>query len=1140
MHGVPPGDSLGALWHAYAPAAKGVVMRKGRRWAIIGVLALSLLAMLSAVKMLSAQVGTSAVLGYVYDASGAAVPNAKVALVSPAIGFERSTQSDNAGYFKFPNLLPGTYDLTVSQQGFKTYKAAGLVLQVDQQLEHNPALQIGTMAQEVTVSAAGVELLEVNTATTGQVITDATVTALPLNGRNFLQLASLGTGATPTVLQGSSSSFATDLTGRDASTVHLGGNREAATSYLIDGIEARNDRAGNLTFQISVDEIQEFKTQRNFFPAEYGFHPGIVNVATKAGANEFHGAAWEFLRNQNLDARNFFGSKVEPFHQNQFGATGGGRILKNKLFFFGDYEGFRKSLSAAASAIYPDTTQFSGDLSDLSVFGNAPLYDPATFDPASGTRQQFSGNMIPQGKINPLSVKTIQLLFPKVATPPTGAPNLFGFPQTTQTDNQFTVRLDGQDANTFGKRTQMFGRFSYVNSLVLSAGLAPFQGLQRFQNARNFVYQANTSLSPSTVNLFRIGYQRDFSPFAYQSPLGSQSAAAALGLANTTTDPRDFFGPNFSMAGFSGTGGGFNLQTITNRYIIADNLTHIIGEHTLKGGLEFRFTRLMEETSTFANGSLTYTGQLTAQTEKDPATGAITTVPGTGSPIADFLLGLPSSGLAAFGSTLNHFHYREYAFFFQDDWKARPDLTFQLGLRYEHPTPPASEEKRVYLFDPKTGTLKFPALHETPSGVYTNGKKQFAPRVGVAWVPGFDKNSVLRAGFGISFDQTQFNELQFESFGTPFFNLQNIVQPVSNPVPQWVIGQNVFPDVAVPLIAPGFVPPNGSGPFSTEAVMKTPTVYQWTLDVERSLAKNWVLEIGYAGSTGKHLSRRYDADQCSVPTSLICDPAARPFPNLSELFLTTNGAKSNMHSLNVRGERRFANGLSWLVAYRWTKSLDTDSGASWASPTQRTACLNCDYGPSDFDIRHRFVSSTVWDIPLGRGKRFLSSLNRLADLAAGGWSLSAITTFQTGPWGNIFGSNATGDSGLNAHRGDCDLIGHNSIYAPGDLRSNGILWLNPANFGNPATGFFGNCGRGVFGGPGLNNWDIGVLKDFRVSERLRVEFRSEFFNAFNHAQFDLPSTGAVGTGSQVNNPGFGRITSAERPRVIQFGLKIYY
>jgi hypothetical protein len=985
-----------------------------------------------------------------------------------------------------------------------------------------------------------VELLETNTATTGQVITDATVTALPLNGRNFLQLASLGTGATPTFLQGSNSSFATDLTGRDASTVHLGGNREGATSYLIDGIEARNDRAGNLTFQISVDEIQEFKTQRNFFPAEYGFHPGIVNVATKSGTNEFHGAAWEFIRNQNLDSRNFFGSTVEPFHQNQFGATGGGPIVKNKLFFFGDYEGFRKSLSAAASAIYPDTTQFGGDLSDLSVFGNAPIYDPSTFDPVTGTRKPFGGSVIPSGEINAFSVKAVQLLFPKVSASPTGTPNLFGFPATTQTDNQFTVRLDGQDANTFGKRTQMFGRFSYVNSLVLSAGLAPFQGLERFQNARNFVYQANTSLSPNTINLFRVGYQRDYSPFKYQSPLGSQSAAAALGLANTTTDAIDFFGPNFNLAGFDGTGGGFNLQTVTNRYIVADNLTHIVGEHTLKGGLEIRFTRLMEETSTFANGSLTYTGQLTAQTQRDPVTGAITTVPGTGSPIADFLLGLPSSGLAAFGSTLNHFHYREYAFFFQDDWKARPGLTFQLGLRYEHPTPPVSEEKRVYLFDPATGTLKFPALHETPPGVYVNGNKQFAPRVGFAWAPSFDKNAVVRAGFGISFDQTQFNELQFESFGTPFFNLQNIVQPVSNPLPQYVVGQNVFPNVTVPAITPGFVPPQGSGPFSTEAVMKTPTVYQWTFDIERTFAKNWVLEMGYAGSTGKHLSRRYDADQCSVPTSLICDPTAKRFPNLSELFLTTGGAKSNMHSFNVRAERRFANGVSVLAAYRWMKSLDTDSGASWASPTERTACLNCDYGPSDFDIRHRFVSSAVWDLPFGRGKPFASGAGRLADLAVGGWSLSAITTFQTGPWGNVFASNATGDAGLNAHRGECDLVGHNSIYATGDLRRNGMLWLNPANFGNPAPGFFGNCGRGVFGGPGLNNWDIGLLKDFHVSERFRIEFRSEFFNAFNHAQFDLPSAGAVGTGDQTNNPAFGRVTSAERPRVIQFGLKIYY
>jgi hypothetical protein len=307
-------------------------------------------------------------------------------------------------------------------------------------------------------------------------------------------------------------------------------------------------------------------------------------------------------------------------------------------------------------------------------------------------------------------------------------------------------------------------------------------------------------------------------------------------------------------------------------------------------------------------------------------------------------------------------------------------------------------------------------------------------------------------------------------------------------------------------------------------------VYQYTLNYERSFSQNWLLEVGYAGLAGRHLSRRYDADQCSVPDSLRCDPSVRKFPQLSEVFLTTNGATSNMHSLNARLERRFASGFSTLIAYRWAKSLDTDSGAAWASPTQRSACLDCDYGPSDFDIRQRFVVSTIWEVPVGKGKRYLSNAGWAADAALGGWKISLITTFQTGPWGNIFAPNVTADSGINAHRGDC--LGQTPL-ASGDPRSNGLLWLNTSNYATPAPDFFGSCGRGVFGGPGLNNWDIGLLKDFQATERARVEFRAEFFNAWNHAQFDLPI-------SDTASPLFGKITSAERARVIQFGLKIVF
>jgi hypothetical protein len=685
----------------------------------------------------------------------------------------------------------------------------------------------------------------------------------------------------------------------------------------------------------------------------------------------------------------------------------------------------------------------------------------------------------------------------------------------------------------------MFGRFSFVNSALDNGALYPLGEVERPENARNVVWQVVTDISPTTINEFRAGYQRDYSPYLNQGAGGSENFAQELGLLNLTTNPRDYYAPSFQINGFSSTGAIFNTANTTNRFIIADNLTRIIGGHSLKLGGEMRFYRLLEDTGSFASGLLTFSGQYTAQTTTDN-TGAINVVPGTGSAIADMLLGLPNFGLGAFGSTLNHFKVRQQALYFQDDWKMRPGFTVQAGLRYEPQSVPVSVDQRVSLFDWATGTEKFPSLKETPPGVYSTPYNTFAPRLGFAWEPGFDKSSVLRGGVGTYYELTRRDDLQFLSFGPPYYVLQSFAPSVNNPVPQYVFGQNVFPPLpaSVTVPSPGYVPPAGTMVSTPTPVIKTPTVYQWTLDYERNFGKNWLLEVGYAGLVGRHLGTLYDADQCGAHSSLYCDPTTRPYPDLSGIFTFTNSAISDANALNVRAERRYANGLTLLVAYRWMKSLDDDSQSGTSTDVARTACRICNYGPSDFDIRQHFSVSPVWELPFGKGKPHLANAGRLADLAAGGWSVTAIATFQSGPVGNIVATNSTGDSGLNFHYGECDLVGPGSIYAPGSLRSNGMRWLNPANFDNPQPNYFGNCGRNIFHGPGLNNWDIGLLKDLHLTEKVRMEFRGELFNAFNHAQFDMPNATTLDNNPQ--NPAFGVVTAAERPRVIQFALKLYY
>lgn len=1105
--------------------AQSPLLRLGARKGITMSKILVVLSIVTAVLApLWGQVGTSTISGFIFDRTESVINGATVTLTDPSTGFLREVKSDEQGYYKFAALPPGTYDLRVRKEGFQVFAANGITLRLSQDLPQNVTLQIGAATQQISVEAVS-PMLESESAVVGQVIAARQIVDMPLNGRNFLQLASLTSGANPTVLQGSPASFATSVTNRPNVTVVLGGNRESGVSYLLDGIEMRNDRVGALSFEPSLDAISEFKVERGFFQAENGFHPGIVNVATKSGTNGFHGSAWEFVRNSAFDARNFFSPQAQLFKQNQFGVNVSGPILKDRLLFMFDYEGLRQRLGITASGLYPTRRQFSGDLSESF---NPPIYDPASYNAQTGTRQPFAGNIIPSDRINSFSVKAVQVLFPVVTSAPT-AINLLRNLIQTQTDNQYIGRLDMPRFKVYHWDTQMMFRFAQGDSDQFRPGTAPLQGLSRPLYPRNLVDQLTTTFSPRVINILRLGYQRDYSPYQFEGSGGSVNLSRELGLKNTTTNPADFFAPPFSLAGYSGTGGSYNLQTISNRYILADNVTYIRGSHTIKTGFEIRYTRLLEETATFAAGSLTFSGQFSGQTQP-AANGTVSLVARTGSPVADFLLGVPQSGSAAFGNSLAHFRFSQMGFFGQDDWKVTRDLTLQVGLRYEPSTYPAPELKNNYIFDPKTGTLLFPLLGEVPAGLLTHPHREFGPRAGLAWRPAFDHKSTLRAGYGIFFDLTQLNEMQFQNYGPPFYNLQTFSLSGTQPIPTYTLGVNTFPDVTPTPIQKGFVPPRGTGPFSLDRGNRTPTVYQWNVNYQREFRSDWLLEAGYFGLHGLHLSKRYDLDTCSGANDLVCDPSRRPWPNLSQVFLSTTNGWSRYNGLHVRAQKRFSRGLQVLAGYTWQKSIDTDSGGSFGSPTQRSACLNCDKGLSNFNIAHRLTFSAVYELPFGRGRAFARNLPRAADFLLGGWEVANIASFQTGPPQDVAAPNLTADTGIHTHRANC--LGGNA-YASGDLRSNGLRWLNPANFSPDLAGYYGTCGRSVFTGPGLNNWDLSVLKHFQITEAARLEFRAEAFNAFNHAQFDLPS-------NNVASAIFGKVTSAEQPRVLQLGMKLNF
>jgi hypothetical protein len=747
-----------------------------------------------------AQQNNSSISGSVRDVGGAAVVSATVILREPATGLSRSATISSDGSYKFASLNPGTYEISINKVGFKTFVTTPLTILVSQDAMQNATLLVGSVDTTVTVEAA-TQLVDNDSAVVGQVIESKQLVTYPLNGRDFLQLATLSAGVNPAAAP--SSSLAQSTTNRSNTTVIVSGNRESSTSYLLDGIEMRDDRTGALTYQASLDALEEFRVQRSFFQAENGFHPAIVNVITKSGTNQFHLTAWDFLRNTNFDGSNYFSTTgPDPYHQNQFGAVFSGPIIKDKLHFLFDYEGVRYKIGVTSNGTFPDERQLSGDFTEPIKGIVAPIYDPAT----PGNRTQFPGNIIPPGRISQVAKNAIALLFPSgVTTLAQGQPNYHGNPVQVGNDNQYIGRLDMPRIHMLGHDTQLAFRFAWLDSDQFKPGLAPLQGLTKPIYARNVALQATTPFSSNLINVFRVGYQRDYSP-TDNIGANTRNISAEIGLQNTTLYAPDWAAPVLGISGYSGTGAAqcYNLVTTQNAYVLTDNVTLVRGRHTFKTGLEIRDVRSLFDTGTDAMGSLSFTGPFTA------ALSGTSLVKNTGNPIADFLLGYPSSGTTSTGSTHAHFHYGQFGFFLQDDWKLKDNFMLQAGVRYEPSTYPYSEENNTYIFDQQTGTELFPSLHEVPRGLLTSPHHEIGPRLGFSYSPGAAGTTTIRAGVGLYFDMEQLNELQFENFGPPFYYLQSFNITGNTLANSYQLDANTFPYVPPVPVTTGFKPPSGT------------------------------------------------------------------------------------------------------------------------------------------------------------------------------------------------------------------------------------------------------------------------------------------------------------------------------------------
>jgi hypothetical protein len=1076
---------------------------------------------------LPGQVNTSTIAGVVTDETGAAVPNAKIAITLLGTGQQREATSNEAGEFVVAQLAPGGYRINVTASGFQTAVVESLPLNIAERATVNISLKLGQISEQVTVEASSSPLLEQETASLGQVITRKTINDLPLNGRNYITLGSLSPGVIPQLPASTGpSSFVAATTQRSDRSLLVGGQRESSTSYLYDGVEMRNPRIGDSSITPSLDAVQEFKIQRNFFQAEFGNSPGIINVASRGGTNQFHGSVFEFLRNDAMDARNFFSPSVEPFKRNQFGAAGGGFIKKDRIFFYGNYEAFRQRLGVIQRGIYPTQTQLGGDFS-----GGPVINDPLTYDAVHNTRSPFANNKVPADRINQIS-KNFFPYIPVTNSPVVNGANLQGTPVQHLDDDQFNLRGDW----IINSKHSLFGRYSWQKAPLSPAALVPLGGSLVDTKGISAVAQLTSAMTPSIVNVARISY-------SYMTLFGKQvtvdsDLAKAIGITGVSTAQLNWGVPNVAWQGYSGIGSnGLTQGNVLHNYQATDSITWISGGHTVKAGYEIRQTRFLLDSDNSPRGSFTFNASYTASLD---ASG--NPLAGTGSGVADFLLGYPTNMNGAVGTSATHFTFFTHNLYLQDDWKVSRELTLNYGMRWEYlapPTPIEQERNHVYGFDFRTGKQLFSTLGQIRPSIISPDHWDFAPRVGFAYNPHWASSLAVRGGIGIYYDQTQMNETQFITNGPPVFTQQNL-NATGRGLPPFEFGKNTLPIVVVPPVDNNYITPKGTNLFAAEIDGRKPRVYMWTFSVQKSLWHDWVVEAAYVGSQGRRLSKRFNAYANVTPGVLysVTPGVATQYPQLIGMLYSSQAGKSQFHALNVKVERRFRNGFQLLMAETFAKSIDTDSAGSFGSPNLNPANFQLDKGLSDFDIRNRWVASVVYELPFGRGKRLLGDINKVADLVVGGWQVNTIASWQSGVNRSATSPNGTTIAFV-TQRADASGIEPYSTFNGITPREDfgganpGRYWFNPAAFSRTAPLKFGTSGRDIISAPAWWNFDISAFKNFNFTETMYLQFRAEAFNALNNVQFNPPTM-------DVSNPTFATLQSALRPRVMQLALRFNF
>jgi hypothetical protein len=1115
------------------------------------------------------------ITGEVKDRSGAAITDAAVTVSNDETNASRSTTSNEAGAYSFPGLTPGTYTVKVERPGFAP-SARKLELQVQQTARVDFTLEVGQVNQSVEVSAQAA-MLNTEDATVGTVIDRQRIQDLPLNGRNFLQLVSLS----PNVTAGFAGEGQADQRqggSRTSQNMAIAGMRSQWNNFTLDGVSNTDPNFNTYVVLPSVDMLLEFKVQTGIYPAEFGREATQINVSTRGGTNSYHGALYEFVRNDKFDAKQNYSFSASdqltpknPFQWNQYGFAFGGPVRipkvvngRNKLFFIANYERFRQVTRPTNVYSVASAAMRNGDFSELT---GVTLWDPQgrslAADGKTVVASSFPSNVIPTARISPISAKLFAF-DPLPNSPSEAAAGTIPFRNfrkslhNTSNRDQFHVRGDYVESS----KSSWFGRYSWSDEAAVNQGLA-LNGTKVLSNAKQAVVTNTRTITNTIVNEFRFGANRLGNTAAGELAY-TRDVVSELNIPNMPApNPASFGIPSVTSLTTTNAWGGNADPYVINDAMFqwVDNVSWIKGRHSLRFGAEIRRDRFNYFGNQFLDPEFQFNGQMT----RNPSTNA------GGTSLADFFLGYTSAARFSVSPAFGQLRSTAQYYYAQDTWRVRPNLTLDFGLRYEYTEPYRDRsQKLTNIYIPKLiyGVVNVaPELHPTivragsgdfyeglpfrfspstlngqtiPVNVARDGRmgdalvnpdsNDFAPRIGISWSP--NPKWTIRAGSGIFYSQ-EVGNTRFDMARSLAGRIQTSGSPTNFPTVTESNFVTVDPATGIDRPAgayPGVIAP---GVWPMMQNVRDSYTLQWLVNVQREVSRSTVLEVGYIGSISRHLWGLFDANE-PIPSGNGSSTNSRaPYPEFSILQTIHSDGRGSYQSGAAKLTRRFQSGLTALIGYTYAKSIDSASawrGQGDANSVNTSTCLiTCEKGVSGFDVTHRMVSSVIYELPFGKGRMFGSHWNALTNHVLGGWQVSSILTLQSGLPANVLG----GRSSLAYLDGQRP----NATGQPIGVEDQNLNhWFNTAAVALPAQGVIGNIGRNVLRGPSQQYWDFSAHKAFRILEGHELTFRFEAFNFPNHPGFGRPGTN-IGTTTAVPAT-FGVISSLQNNmRQIQLGLK---